>query len=48
MKSPLIKIKGLRRKRHRKYPCMMALTKAETKMLLEDQYRKIRLRERNR
>jgi len=42
--TDLIKIKGLGRKRHRKYPCMMALTKAETKMLLDDQYQKIRLR----
>ena len=45
MKNPmLIRIKGLRLLRHKRYPCLMALTKAETKMLLEDQKRKIRLR----
>ena len=45
MKNPmLIKIKGLRRRRHKIYPCLMEITDKEQKMLLKDLKRKIRLR----
>jgi len=45
MKNPmLIKIKGLRRRRHKRYPMLMEITDKEQRELLKDW----KLRERNR
>ena len=42
--TDLIKIKGLRRRRHKRYPMLMEITDKEQKMLLKELKRKIRLR----